>query len=137
MPRDEIDIQLSLDSEPRHVAVPPELAAAFDDEPEARTRFKPCPNSAQQRLTLPIENARTTPTRHAASKQHCTFCVISPTHRDRTYQPPRIACETRIMSGVQQHDGDQRRERDKSDHEEQDEVPLMASRPDRPRRLGG
>ena len=48
-----------------------------------------------------------------------------------------IACETRILSGVQQHDGDQRRECDKRDHEEQDEVPLIASWLDRPRRLGG
>ena len=56
-------IQLSVDSEPRQVAVPSELAAALDDEPEARTRFDALSYSAQQRLTLPIENARTTQTR--------------------------------------------------------------------------
>src|SRR6185312_11685030 len=38
-PGDGIDIQLALDSEPRHVMVPPELADALDDEPDARTRF--------------------------------------------------------------------------------------------------
>lgn len=62
-PGDEIQIELSLDSEPRQVAVPSELAAALDDEPEARTRFNALSYSAQQRLTLPIENARTPQTR--------------------------------------------------------------------------
>jgi hypothetical protein len=62
-PGNEIDIQLALDSEPRHVTVPPELAAALDHEPEARTRFDVLSYSAQQRLTLPIENARTPQTR--------------------------------------------------------------------------
>jgi hypothetical protein len=38
---------------------------------------------------------------------------------------------------MQQHHGDQHRKRDKCDHEEQDEVPLMASRLDLPRRLRG
>ena len=42
-----------------------------------------------------------------------------------------------MTSGVQQHHGNQHRERDKSDREEQDEVPLMASWLDLPCRLGG
>jgi hypothetical protein len=42
-----------------------------------------------------------------------------------------------MTSRVQQHHGDQHRKRDKSDHEEQDEVPLMASRLDLPCRLRG
>ena len=62
-PGDEIDIQLAFDSEPRHVTVPSELADALDDEPEARRRFDALSYSAQQRLTLPIENARTPQTR--------------------------------------------------------------------------
>jgi len=41
----------------------PEDADFFDDEPEARTRFDALSYSAQQRLTLPIENARTPQTR--------------------------------------------------------------------------
>ena len=62
-PGDEIDIELAVDSEPRHATVPSELADALDDQPEARTRFDALSYSAQQRLTLPIENARTPQTR--------------------------------------------------------------------------
>jgi hypothetical protein len=62
-PGDEIDIELAVDSEPRHATVPSELANALDDQPEARTRFDALSYSAQQRLTLPIENARTPQTR--------------------------------------------------------------------------
>jgi Domain of unknown function (DUF1905) len=43
----------------------------------------------------------------------------------------------RMTSGVQQHHGNEHRDRDKSDREEQDEVPLMASRLGVPCRLGG
>ena len=39
--------------------MPSELAAVLDDEPEARARFDALSYSAQQRLTLPIKNART------------------------------------------------------------------------------
>jgi hypothetical protein len=42
-----------------------------------------------------------------------------------------------MISGMQQHHRDQHRKRDKSDHEEQDEVPRMASRLNLPRRLRG
>lgn len=42
-----------------------------------------------------------------------------------------------MTSGVQQHHGNEHRDRDKSDREEQDEVPLMASRLGLPCRLGG
>jgi hypothetical protein len=42
-----------------------------------------------------------------------------------------------MTSGVQQHHGNQQRERDKSEREEQDEVPLMASWLGLPIRLGG
>jgi len=49
------------------IVVPPEIVDALDDalddEPEARTRFDALSYSAQQRLTLPIENARTPQTR--------------------------------------------------------------------------
>ena len=62
-PGDEIDIELAVDSVPRHATVPSELANALDDQPEARTRFDALSYSAQQRLTLPIENARTPQTR--------------------------------------------------------------------------
>ena len=37
---EEVDVDLELDSQPREVAVPPELAAALDAEPAARATFE-------------------------------------------------------------------------------------------------
>jgi hypothetical protein len=42
---DEVDVELTLDTAPREVSVPPELAAALDADPAARATFDKLPHS--------------------------------------------------------------------------------------------
>lgn len=60
---DEVDVELELDTEPREVAVPPELAAALDADPAARARFAGLSYSRRRALAEPIEAAKTAETR--------------------------------------------------------------------------
>jgi hypothetical protein len=60
---DEVDIELELDTKPRVVDVPPELAKALAAEPKAKTAFEGLSNSKKQRYTIPIEQAKTDETR--------------------------------------------------------------------------
>jgi hypothetical protein len=60
---DTVEVGIELDTEQRDVAVPPDLATAFKRDPAARKAFEALSNSRKQRLTLPIENAKTDPTR--------------------------------------------------------------------------
>ncbi|WNV84130.1 YdeI/OmpD-associated family protein [Umezawaea sp. Da 62-37] len=58
---DEITINLELDTDPREITVPDDLATALD--PESRRRFDALSYSAKRRLVTPIEDAKTTETR--------------------------------------------------------------------------
>ncbi|MBA2550101.1 MAG: DUF1905 domain-containing protein [Nocardioidaceae bacterium] len=60
---DEVDVDIELDTEPRAVTVPPDLAAALDAEPGARRFFDGLSNSHQQRHVLAIDGAKTDETR--------------------------------------------------------------------------
>jgi hypothetical protein len=60
---DKVDVDIELDTEPRVLAIPADLAAALDAEPGARQRFDALSFSNQQRLVLPIEEAKTPETR--------------------------------------------------------------------------
>ena len=60
---DEVDVEVALDSAPRVVVVPDDLARALDGEPAARARFDALSYSAKQRHVLPIEQAKTPETR--------------------------------------------------------------------------
>lgn len=60
---DVVDVDIELDTEPREVTVPADLAAALDRRPEARRRFDALSNSNKQRHVLPIEAAKTPETR--------------------------------------------------------------------------
>ena len=60
---DEVDVQVELDTAPRVVEVPPDLAAALDAEPVARARFDELSYSRQLRWVLPIVDAKTDATR--------------------------------------------------------------------------
>lgn len=60
---DEIDVELELDTQPREVTVPPELAKALAANPEAKATFESLSNSKKKLHTLPIENAKTDETR--------------------------------------------------------------------------
>lgn len=60
---DEVDVDIELDTEPREVAVPPDLALALADDAEAKQVFDSLSFSKKQRLVLPIEEAKTEETR--------------------------------------------------------------------------
>jgi len=60
---DEVDVDIELDSAPREVAVPAELAAALDAEPAARRTFDGLSNSNKSWHTYQVENAKTDETR--------------------------------------------------------------------------
>lgn len=60
---DEVDIEIALDTEPRTVTVPPDLAAALDRDPDARRGFDQLSYSNQRRHVLAIESAKTADTR--------------------------------------------------------------------------
>lgn len=60
---DVVEVTLELDTAPREVAVPEPLAAAFKRDRAAREAFEALSNSRKQRITLPIEDAKTEETR--------------------------------------------------------------------------
>ncbi|HEY8871226.1 MAG TPA: YdeI/OmpD-associated family protein [Candidatus Limnocylindrales bacterium] len=60
---DDVDVEIELDTEPRVLSLPADFEAALDAEPGARQRFDALSFSNQQRLVLPIEDAKTPETR--------------------------------------------------------------------------
>ena len=60
---DPVDVDVELDTAPREVTVPADLAAALETEPEASSFFQGLSYSNKQRLVLAIEQARTAETR--------------------------------------------------------------------------
>ncbi len=60
---DEVDVRIELDTEPREVIVPQDLAAALDADPGARERFEKLSYSHRRQHVLAIEDAKTAETR--------------------------------------------------------------------------
>jgi Bacteriocin-protection, YdeI or OmpD-Associated/Domain of unknown function (DUF1905) len=60
---DEVEVQLELDTEPRMVEVPADLAAALAEDPAAKDRFDALSYSHQRQHTLAIADAKTPETR--------------------------------------------------------------------------
>jgi uncharacterized protein YdeI (YjbR/CyaY-like superfamily) len=60
---DKVEVDIELDTEPREVTVPPDLAAALDRDVKAKRFFDGLSYSRKQRLVLPIEEAKTAETR--------------------------------------------------------------------------
>ena len=60
---DEVDVDIELDTEPREVRVPPDLAEALDRDADAKRCFDGLSYSQKQRHVLSIEQAKTTETR--------------------------------------------------------------------------
>jgi Bacteriocin-protection, YdeI or OmpD-Associated/Domain of unknown function (DUF1905) len=60
---DEVDVDIQLDTAPREVTVPPELAAALDAEPDARRTFDALSYSNKSWHVLQVTGARTDQTR--------------------------------------------------------------------------
>jgi len=58
-----VDVDLELDTAPREVVLPPDLAAALDGDPAARRFFDGLSYSNKRRVVLPIEDAKTPETR--------------------------------------------------------------------------
>jgi hypothetical protein len=59
----EVDIDLELDTEPREVVVPPDLAAALAADDAARRAFEALSYSNKRRIVIPIDDAKTPETR--------------------------------------------------------------------------
>ncbi len=62
---DEVDVEIELDTEPRELAVPPDLAAALDadPDPDARRQFDSLSFSRRQWFVLGVEGAKQEETR--------------------------------------------------------------------------
>lgn len=60
---DEVDVEIKLDTEPRVVAVPDELAAALDAEPRARETFDKLSNSNKGWHVVQVTGAKSDETR--------------------------------------------------------------------------
>ena len=60
---DKVDIEMELDTAPREVAVPPELAKELAADPGARKAFDALSYSKQRLLVDPVANAKTAETR--------------------------------------------------------------------------
>ncbi len=60
---DEVEVEIELDTEPRTVSVPPDLAAALERDPEAKRFFDGLSYSNQLRHVLAIDGAKTDETR--------------------------------------------------------------------------
>lgn len=68
---DEVDVELELDTEPREVTVPPDLADALDGDADAKRFFDGLSYSNKRRLVLSIEGAKTAETR----QKHITRAI--------------------------------------------------------------
>jgi uncharacterized protein YdeI (YjbR/CyaY-like superfamily) len=60
---DEIEVELTLDTEPREVTVPADLATALSAEPAAETAFRALSYSNQRAIVLSVEGAKAADTR--------------------------------------------------------------------------
>jgi hypothetical protein len=60
---DDVEVEITLDTAPRELEIPPDLAEALAADEEARTRFETLSYSAKQRFVLPIGQAKTEETR--------------------------------------------------------------------------
>lgn len=60
---DEVDVEVVLDTEPREVTVPADLAAALDANREIRRTFDALSYSNKRRIVLSVEDAKTDATR--------------------------------------------------------------------------
>ena len=61
---DDVEVDVELDTEPREVSVPADLAAALDREPSAREAFGRMPYGHQLRYVTVIEDAGDAATAH-------------------------------------------------------------------------
>lgn len=60
---DGVDVEVTLDTEPRSVEVPDDLAAALASDADVRRAFEALSNSKKRQIVLSVEGAKTAPTR--------------------------------------------------------------------------
>jgi hypothetical protein len=60
---DEVDVDIELDTQPRELSIPPDLAEALDREPDAKRTFDGLSHSNRQWHVLSVEGAKTPETR--------------------------------------------------------------------------
>lgn len=60
---DQVEVGIELDTQPREVAVPEDLASALDGEPEAKRRFESLSYSHKRQHVMAIDDAKTAETR--------------------------------------------------------------------------
>lgn len=60
---DTVEVQIELDTAPREVSVPPDLADALSHDPLAKSTFESLSYSKQRAIVLQIEGAKTAETR--------------------------------------------------------------------------
>ena len=60
---DDLDVEIELDTAPREVTIPDDLASALRADPAAQRAYQGLSYSAKQRLVLPIGQAKTAETR--------------------------------------------------------------------------
>jgi uncharacterized protein YdeI (YjbR/CyaY-like superfamily) len=60
---DEVDVDVELDTEPREVSVPPELASVLEQDADAKRFFDGLSYSNKRRIVMPIDEAKTPETR--------------------------------------------------------------------------
>ncbi|MGW3959869.1 YdeI/OmpD-associated family protein [Amycolatopsis sp. NPDC005003] len=60
---DDVEVEIALDTAPRELEIPADLAEALAADDTARTRFESLSYSAKQRFVLPIGQAKTAETR--------------------------------------------------------------------------
>ena len=84
---EEVDVALAPDSEPREVAVPPDLAAALGGAPEARRLFDGLSYSKQKAVVVSIESAEDGRDAAAAHRQGGRHAARGP----RLGRPRRLA----------------------------------------------
>ena len=76
---DTVDVEVTLDTAPREITVPPDFAAALDADPEARRFFDGLSYSNRQRFVLSVADAKTPETR-----QRRIAKAVSTLHEGRT-----------------------------------------------------
>ncbi|MEU0794902.1 YdeI/OmpD-associated family protein [Amycolatopsis sp. NPDC005961] len=60
---DDVEVEIALDTAPRELEIPPDLAAALAADETAKARFESLSYSGKQRFVLPIGQAKTEETR--------------------------------------------------------------------------
>jgi hypothetical protein len=71
---DEIDVEIALDTAPREVSVPEDLARALAADPKAQAFFDKLSYSSKQRHVLSVEGAKTQETRERRVKRAVEMC---------------------------------------------------------------